>query len=122
MTINPPPAQEISLIHKIDEFYKALYTLGRKIPKRDRYGLIARIENCCLELFELIITTAFEARYRKFPILQRTQIKLSVLKRLLRVAHELGIVEQQSYIALELQLQDISKMATGWMRYLQDNK
>lgn len=120
--LTPPPAQEISLIHEIDELYKAIYTLGRRIPKRDRYGLFSRIEAICIEFFELIITAAFEVRFRKFPILHIARIKLGVLKRLTRAAHELGIIDQQSYIALESRLQKVSKMITGWMQYLQENK
>lgn len=33
--------------------------------------------------------------------------------------HELKIIEDRPYIVLEAQLQEISKMATGWIKYLQ---
>lgn len=34
---------------------------------------------------------------------------------------ELGIIEQKKYLELELDLQEISKMANGWIKYLQEN-
>lgn len=122
MTIKPPPNGfekfNAPLVHKICEFYKKIYLLSPKIPKRDRFGIWVKIENLCLEIIILIITASLEAMINKLLILNAARIKIEVLKRLIRIVYELKIIESKRYIDLELDLQEISKMANGWIRYL----
>lgn len=106
------------LVHKVCEFYKKVYLLSPKIPKKDRFGIYLKIENLCLETLILIITAALEMKFNKFPILNSARIKIEVLKRLFRVAAELKIVNGKQYIEFELALQEISKMTNGWIKYL----
>ena len=51
-------------------------------------------------------------------MLSSTRIKIEVLKRLIRIAHELSIIDRKKYIILESDLQEISKMTNGWIKYL----
>ncbi|MCX6712226.1 MAG: four helix bundle protein [Candidatus Vogelbacteria bacterium] len=63
-----------------------------------------------------------EATFAKPPtkpfILDKLQIKIETLKRLIRLSLDLNIIEQNRYLELETQLQIISKMTTGWQKYL----
>lgn len=77
-----------------------------------------KIENLCLETLILILTAAFEIRPNKFPLLNSARIKIEVLKRLLRIAAELKIIGDKQYVGFELDLQEISKMTNGWIKYL----
>ena len=106
------------LVHKICEFYKKIYLLSPKLPKKDRFGIYLKIENICLEIMDFTITSSFEAKNNKFVILNSARIKIEVLKRLFRVAYELNIIENKKYINIELDLQEISKMTNGWIKYL----
>ena len=105
-------------MHKICEFYKKIYSISSKIPKRDRFGIYLKIENICLEIIDLVITASLEIKSNKLPILNSSRIKIEVLKRLIRIVYELNIVENKKYINLELDLQEISKMTNGWIKYL----
>jgi len=106
------------LVHKICEFYKKIYLISPKIPKKDRFGIYLKIENLCLEIMDLVIAASLETKNNKPPILNSTRIKIEVLKRLIRTTNELNIIENKSYINLELDLQEISKMTNGWIKYL----
>ena len=106
------------MIHKICEFYKKVYSLSFKIPKKDRLGIHSKIESFCLETICLIITAALETKIKKLPILNSARIKIEVLKRLIRVVYELNIIAKEKYIDLEYDLQEISKMINGWIKYL----
>ncbi len=105
------------LVHKICEFYKNIYLLSPKIPKKDRFGIYLKIENICLEITTLTTTAALETKNNKFQILNSTRIKIEVLKRLFRIACELKIIEDKKYIEFEIDLQEISKMTNGWIKY-----
>lgn len=106
------------LIHKLDTFYHDLYLLGRQLSKRDRFGIYAKIENTFLNLLEFIITAALEIKFNKLNLLNSARIKTEVLKRLFRTAYQLNIITDKKYLKFELDLQEISKMINGWIRYL----
>ncbi len=106
------------LVHKICELYKNLYLTSPKITKRDRFGIWLKVENLCLEITDLIIIASLEIKNNKLSILNLTRIKIEVLKRLIRIAYELNIIENKKYIYLESDLQEISRMTNGWIKYL----
>jgi four helix bundle protein len=105
-------------LHKFCEFYKKIYLLSSKIPKKDKFGIYVRIENFCLDIIILITEAALQARGNKFLLLNSARIKIETLKRLIRITNELKIVENKKYIELESELQEISKMINGWIKYL----
>lgn len=108
-------------MHSACEFYKKIYLLSTKIPKKDRFGIFLKIENICLEINELIIASALETKNNKTSFLSSARIKIEILKRLLRIAYELSIIENKKYLLLESDLQEISKMTNGWLKYLNNN-
>ena len=63
-------------------------------------------------------TAAFEIKTNKFPILNSARIKIEILKRLFRIACELKIIEDKKYLRFEFDLQEISRMTNGWIKYL----
>lgn len=109
------------LVHKIGELYKNIYFLSGKIPKRDKFGIYSKVENICLEIFCLSISASFSAKSKKTEILSDARVRIELLKRLIRIMQELNLIEQRKYLELELDLQEISKMANGWIKYLQEN-
>jgi len=106
------------LVHKFFEFYKTIYLLSPRIPKKDRFGVYLKIENNCLDVLELLIFASFEVKIKKLSKLNSSRIKIEVLKRLIRLIYELNIIERKKYIDLEKDLQEISKMVNGWIKYL----
>lgn len=106
------------MVHKIFEFYKKIYALGAKIPKRDRFGIHLKIENICLEIIELSIAASFAEKQNKRRFLEMARIKIEILKRLARLASELSVISQKDYLQTEISLQEISKMTNGWIKYL----
>ncbi len=68
-----------------------------------------------------IITAALELRENKLVILNSARIKIEVLKRLIRMTPDLNIIQIQKYVELESELQEISKMTNGWIKYLHNS-
>lgn len=92
--------------------------MSAQISKRDRFGIYSKIENICLEILNLILIASFEEKIRKITFLNTARIKIEVLKRFFRIAHELNIINRKKYIEFEYALQEISKMTNGWIKYL----
>ena len=99
------------------DYCSKIYQIGSKIPKRDKLGIYSRIENLCVEIFTLAIEAALTRKIEKIPIIKTLHIKVEVLKHLVRICAELRVVEEKTYINLQIDLQEISKMATKWLKY-----
>jgi len=67
---------------------------------------------------ELSLEATFTKSQNKSFILDKLQIKIEIIKRLARLGWNLKIIEQAKYLELETRLQTISKMTTGWLKYL----
>jgi len=93
--------------------------LGSKISKRDKFGIYLKVENICLDLITISIDAALNQKEEKKHLLHELRIRIETLKQLIRAMNELKIIEERPYIVLEAQLQEISKMATGWIKYLE---
>lgn len=105
-------------MHKCCEFYKKIYLLSFKISKRDRFGIYLKVENACLEIMALMLEASFEPRPQKLLLLNSSRIKIEILKRLFRISNELKIISDKTYLSIETDLQEISKMTNGWIKYL----
>ena len=105
----------------MSEFYKKLYLISQKIPKKDRYGIYLKIEKICLEIIDLTIIAALERKNNKLSGLNSLRIKIEVLKKFIRLIRELDIINNQKYFDLESDLQEMSEMTNGWIKYLKSN-
>lgn len=76
------------------------------------------METIILEIIDLSIAASLESKNNKFPFLNSTRIKIEMLKNFFRIIHEMEIINQKIYIKLELDLQELSKMTNGWIKYL----
>lgn len=88
------------------------------MAKRDRFGIHNKIEKLCLDILNLGIEAALTVKDKKKPLLQQLRIKTETIKHLIRISHDLNIINYNKYITLQEKLQEISKMANGWLKYL----
>lgn len=114
----PPDGFKVPIVHKIALLYKDIYLLGKKLPKRNKFGIHARIESVCLELLILSIKAAFKEKQNKKSVLEKLRIEIEVLKHLIRLCREIKIIDNKNYISLQEKIQEISKMTNGWLKYL----
>lgn len=122
--MNTPPRRfiETPIVHNLNQFYQKLYLFGKKLPKRDRFGLHGKIEEICVDTLDLAITASFEETREKMKTVKRLRIKLEVLKRMIRNSFELKIISDEKYIEFFEDLEEISKMTNGWIKYLKQQE
>ncbi|KKT20936.1 MAG: hypothetical protein UW06_C0049G0001, partial [Parcubacteria group bacterium GW2011_GWE1_43_8] len=82
------------------------------------FGIHRLIEKRCLLMLELTITAALQNKTDKPPTLMKLRIITEVVKHLIRNMAELNIITQKMYLSLEIDLQELSKMTNGWLKYL----
>lgn len=105
------------VIKKIYQFYLSIFGQLNNFPKRSRYTLGEKIENVVLEIIELINLANIQIKNLREPFLYKASAKCGVLKLLIRLSWDLNLLNHRQYLILEGQLQEISKMIGGWIKY-----
>lgn len=81
-------------------------------------GIHKEIENKVINSFSLCVKAVYENKNSKLQTLEMLRVEIEVLKQLIRVESEIKIISDKTYIALEKDLQEISKMTNGWLKYI----
>lgn len=95
-----------------------MYSIGPKLPKRDKLGIHTTIEKRTVDLLTLAVTAAFQSHQTKRPTLETLRVRTDVLKHLVRSEHELGVIHEDAYLRLSEQLIEISKQTNLWLASL----
>jgi four helix bundle protein len=98
--------------------YCEIYQLSKTLSKRDRFGIYIQIEQSCLSSLRLALQATLSARQNKKEKVESLRLETEVLKRLIRLTHDINTIPTKKYLSLQGQLQEISKMANGWIKYL----
>lgn len=84
---------EIPIFTRLCEFYKNTSQHLSLFPKSKRYSLGQKIDQCILEIIELVITAGYLSQEQKLPYLKKASIKLELLKILLRLSSYTKCIE-----------------------------
>jgi len=99
------------------EFTKWLLGKTEKFPKRVRFTFSNRINNLGLDVLEDITEVQYIGdRGEKKGHLQRINLKLDRLRILLRMCHDMGILDHKGYEYAARQIDDAGRMTGGWQR------
>lgn len=102
------------IVLKTYDFYLGFYLEIKKWPKPDRYHLGERCENIIFTIFENLLI-ASRARYKQNSLFN-ANIKLQILKNLLRIAKDIKILSDKKYLFFQNQLFEIGNMLGGWLK------
>ena len=112
----PGPA-DLPLFTAWMETVKWLLSATEKFPRHRRFSLTNRMDNLALDILEGIT----EASYRrdKLETLRRSSLKLTRLRILIRLSHELGHLPHGAYERAAVELDEAGRMLGGWLRRCQ---
>lgn len=106
------------VVVKIYKTYQILSPLLADFPKPQRYTLGQGLDKSILAMLELI----FEANAMPMPLreahLLKAAAKCELSKILIRLSCEIKIINNTQYYQLIANLQEISKMLGGWIKYI----
>lgn len=92
------------------------------MSKRDKLGIHRHIEEVALQLFDEIIHAGLVGKEKKIPHLEIIRMLIEKLKHLVRLEHEMETIPEKVYIQITSELVEMSKMTTGWLKYLTTQK
>ena len=109
-----PGPEQLPLFSIWMETTKWLLQTTEKFPKHRRFSLTNRMDNLALDILEGIT----EASYRKdrLALLQGCNLKLTRLRILIRLSHELGHLPHAAYERAAVELNEAGRMIGGWIK------
>jgi len=99
-----------------------VYQSRLQIEKKNRYGIHADIEQRVLLLLEKSIEASLLTGQQKQVCISNIRIVVETIKHLVRMEHNMHIIPQKKYIAIQSLLVELSKMSLGWERYAQKHR
>ncbi|MFZ6015674.1 MAG: diversity-generating retroelement protein Avd [Patescibacteria group bacterium] len=110
---------EIPIVRSVYLAYAYWNELLLKFPKSQRYTLGTKCAECILEILELVMTAAEHIdKTEKAKHLHSVNVKLDILKLLVRLCKNCKCISNNAYLQMESQLQEIGRMLGGWLRSL----
>ena len=109
-------SDDLPILQKIYELYKAFYQCSSNLPKKDRFGIGQRCENLILDLIELTIKASKSRRENKTAVLYQISLQLDTLKIFIRLMKEIRAIDLKKYTLFQGQINEIGKMLGGWIK------
>ena len=107
---------DIPLFKKTYDFLKEFYVFEVDFPKKDRYTLGQRCENCLLDVLEGVMIAAQADKSEKLKSLVAVSNKIDLLKVFVRLALDTKAMNEKRYIVCQNYLQEIGRMIGGWIK------
>lgn len=92
------------------------------MPKGNKLGIHKNIDDLCVKILSIVIEASLHSKQEKIPYLLKARRDIEILKHMIRLEYELGIVQEKTYLNTINIIQDISMMATSWQKSLQTQK
>ena len=91
-----------------------LIPLLDNFPRNRRFTLGERLESGLLEILELLVEAAYSKN--KSALLKRANLRISVVRHLWRIAHELKTIPTKRYAHWAKLIEDLGKQIGGWSK------
>lgn len=113
-----PRAKLLPVLEKTKATYILWFNYRDTFPKKSRYTLGDKIDKLFLDILELLNLATYQKLEDKLLTLSKTILKLDALKFFLMISWEVKLLDNQKYIALSEQLQELGRMIGGWKKGL----
>lgn len=107
---------DIPLFRKTYDLYKMFHAYRNAVAKQDRYTVWAKCEATMLELLEGVLLASQMSKGDKLPVLERTSMKLNLLRVFIRLMKDTKGIDTKKYLLLEAEVDEIGRMLGGWIR------
>lgn len=97
-----------------ESFAEKLFLRTKSFPKHARFTFAQRLDTLVLDTFELLVA----ARFQKVPVdtLQQVNLKLELLRLLLRLSFKRRFLSESVLYALVQEVDEVGRMVGGWNR------
>lgn len=113
---------DIPIFKKAYELYKIFFGYRKTVSKQDRFTIWQRSENSILDVVEGILHASQLSRAEKLPVLEKTSLRLNVLRVFFRMMMDVRTIDGRKYLILEQMVDEIGRMLGGWIKSVKERE
>lgn len=106
---------DIPILKKSYQLYHLFHNYRRVIPKSDKFTIFQRSEDIIIDILELLLEAGY-TKDKKIVPLEKSSVKLNILRFLIRLMKDSKSIDNKKYIALQEIIDEIGRMLGGWIR------
>lgn len=115
--------EELTIYKQFLELIYYTEQITIKYPKVEKYSLVSKIKNITYEGMELVIMIYKEYNKQvKIKLLNDLDIKLKMLKVLIRVSYKRKYINGKNYYSWSKKIFNIGNLTGGWILGVKNNK
>ena len=115
--------EELTIYKQFLELIYYTEQITIKYPKVEKYSLVSNLKNIPYEGMELVIMIYKEYNKQvKIKLLNDLDMKLKMLKVLIRVSHKRKYINGKNYYAWSKKIFNIGNLTGGWILGVKNNK
>ncbi len=107
---------DVPILRKIHELYKTFHEYRNLVPKQDRFSVYERTENIIIDILELVLEASYVSKDRKIILLEKTSVKLNIIRFFIRLMKESKSLDLKKYTLLQGTIDEIGRMLGGWIK------
>lgn len=108
----------VPVVLKLKDTYGVWQEYLSHFPKSHRFTIGSKIDTLFLEAIEYTFVGSYTNISEKSPFVNKSIIKVDLIKLLLQLAWETKALDNKKYIVLSEQFAEIGKMLGGWKKQL----
>ncbi len=112
--------QDLIIIQKVEGMIQYGYKAVSHFPKSERHVLSQELRLSMWRLLRLVIVLA--KRYHKKTTLQEVDAELELLRREVRLAKDLGVLDFKKYEVWARHLDEIGRIVGSWIKRTNESK
>jgi hypothetical protein len=99
----------LPVVEKVKILYTSWIVIHRKIPRTERFGLGARVDNAFLDLLTALRRASFTEPKQKIPMLEIAVVKIDDIRFFVQLLWENRLLSNEQFISFGNELEAIGK-------------
>lgn len=109
-------AEKENVIQKTYELLLYLIPQLQKLPRSQKFLLADRVETKVLDVLDFCISAYYSPRNEKPLLLKKANLLLEQLRYLVRLIHDLKLINYDRYGIISEKVDEIGRMIGGWTK------
>lgn len=114
---DPPHDKEMAVFTRAKKLSEYIFVITEKSPKKLRWSIITRLQNCSVEIIENLYRANYERdleRRREFQ--KEVQVGLNVLDFYAETAKQKKAISMHQLVIISREVNELTRLLKGWIR------
>lgn len=118
----PERDKEMAVFTHAKKLGEYIFVISEKAPKKFRWSIITRMQNCATEIVECLYFANGERDDKRTYFQKQAKVKLHILDFYTETAKKLQAINSHQMAVIAKQLVEVNKLLAGWIKSERNKK